>query len=153
MNLVDEDVEILTLRPLQILVAEDNTVNQMVIVKMLESVGHNVVVVKNGQEACDSLESHNFDLIVMDVHMPVMDGIKATKAIRGRGNSIPIIGCTAQSFSDEILEFIALGMNDIVVKPIRLKALLASFNKALGGDVHKLADGSELVGPIEVDFI
>jgi PleD family two-component response regulator len=69
-------------RPLSILVAEDNRTNQMVIVKTLERVGHSATVVKDGEAALDALEENHFDLVLMDLNMPVMNGIEATKQYR-----------------------------------------------------------------------
>jgi len=87
-------------RPLQILLAEDNPVNQKVAVCLLEKRGHRVTVAQDGQAAVTALAAGAYDLVLMDVEMPAMNGIEATKAIRGRegreGGHIPIIALTAQ---------------------------------------------------------
>lgn len=140
--------EILTLRFLNILIAEDNYINQLVLKKMLEGVGHTVEIVVNSQEACDILIIKNFDLIIMDVHMPIMDGLEATEHIRRSDSKIPILGCTADTFSDEVSNFKTIGMNDVVVKPIHLQNLLVRINGVLNEEVHSHKDGSKLVAPV-----
>jgi PAS domain S-box-containing protein len=113
--------------PLSILVAEDNLVNQKLATAMLQKMGHRVILAANGAEAIGQWSQGTFDLIFMDVQMPEVDGLEATRRIREReqasGNHIPIIAMTAHAmngYSDRCLE---AGMDDYVAKPVSLKAL------------------------------
>ena len=144
---------VLITRNLDILVAEDNVINQLILIKMLEGVGHKIVVASDGQEACDLVAENNFDLIIMDIHMPIMDGLKATKNIRSAGNSIPIIGCTADSYAEEIVKFKVLGMDDVVIKPVHFMGLLVSINKVMNEAIHTHVDGEKLTVPAVLNFI
>lgn len=110
-------------RKLEILLAEDNPVNQLVAATMLEKRGHRVTVVSDGKAAVASFESGHFDLIVMDVQMPEMDGFEATKAIRERegqeGGHIPIVAMTAHAMKGDRERCIDAGMDGYVSKPIK----------------------------------
>ena len=114
---------------LDILLAEDNVVNQRVAVRILESAGHRVSIAGNGHEAIEQMERGNFDLILMDVQMPVLDGIEATRTIRHReaasGNAIPIVAMTANAMTGDRERCLAAGMDDYISKPIRAADLLA----------------------------
>ncbi len=104
-----------------ILVAEDNEVNQRIIGKMLDAIGCGFKVVSNGQEAIDALETDEFDLVMMDVNMPVLDGVDATQIIRsgsGRNAQLPIVALTANAMKGDREKYIEVGMNDYVPKPI-----------------------------------
>jgi len=106
-------------RPLTILVAEDNDVNAMIVQAFLEKAGHSSQVAKNGKIAVEMLRHGTFDLVLMDVHMPEMDGIEATKKIREKEhyNNLPIVGLTADAFSERHALFLDIGMNDVLTKP------------------------------------
>ena len=111
----------------RILVAEDLPMNQTIIEALLRSAGHDVTLVNNGREALDAVRKDNFDLVFMDMSMPVMDGLAATRAIReleGRGQKVPIIALTANAMSDEIMACRAAGMNDYLSKPVHRDAVL-----------------------------
>jgi signal transduction histidine kinase/DNA-binding response OmpR family regulator len=126
-------------RPLKILVAEDNTVNQHMIRALLNKLHHSIEIAKDGQCAIDLLDSADFDLILMDIRMPVMDGLEATASIRatnGPKSSIPIIALTADVSAGNVSEYTNAGMNDMCGKPIELKLLLKSINKCLGEEIH-----------------
>jgi PAS domain S-box-containing protein len=126
-------------RPLRILVAEDNTVNQYMIRALLNKLHHSVEIAKDGQCAIDLLNSADFDLILMDIRMPVMDGLEATASIRatnGPKSNIPIIALTADISAGNVNEYTNAGMNDMCAKPIELKLLLQSINKCLGEEIH-----------------
>jgi len=104
-------------RPLHILVAEDNDVNVMITEAFLKKLGHTFETVGNGQIAVDAISRQGFDLILMDIHMPEMDGIEATKTIRGQGRDLPIVGLTAEAFAERHAYFRDIGMNDVLTKP------------------------------------
>jgi PAS domain S-box-containing protein len=114
--------------PLKILVAEDSEVNRDVLVGLLENHGHEVVAVGHGEEALVALETDGFDLVLMDVQMPVMDGFQAARAIRDRerrtGGRVPIIAITAHALKGDRERCLAAGMDDYVAKPIRAQHLL-----------------------------
>ncbi len=107
--------------------AEDNAVNQRLAARLLEKRGHRVVVVANGREALDTLEKINFDLVLMDVQMPEMDGLDATRIIRnsetGTGRHIPIVALTAHALKRDEERCIEAGMDAYLTKPIRPEKL------------------------------
>ena len=112
--------DILPPRSLEILVAEDYVVNQMIITAILERAGHSVTVVENGRQAVDAIGNRHFDIVLMDMEMPVMNGLDATRAIRARIDSdhaIPIIALTAHAMSREVEACLSAGMNGHLVKP------------------------------------
>jgi CheY-like chemotaxis protein len=113
---------------LRILVAEDNIINQRYAVNLLESEGHEVVVVGNGQEAATALERECFHVVLMDVQMPVMDGFEATSVIRAREKSTgirtPIIAMTAHAMGGYRDKCLRAGMDAYVSKPIRRSELM-----------------------------
>ncbi|HJS57683.1 MAG TPA: response regulator [Vicinamibacteria bacterium] len=120
-------------RTLRVLVAEDNAVNQMVAVGLLERAGHRAVVAKNGREALALLERETFDLVLMDVQMPELDGLETTAAIRERekatGAHLPIVAVTAHAMKGDAERCLAAGMDAYLAKPLdarELKATLAS---------------------------
>lgn len=117
-----EDVVLGEIIPLKILVADDNAVNRMVLSRLLEKDNHFVVSVTNGIEAVDYVKSHEVDIVLMDVQMPELDGIAATKEIRNlesEKSAIPIIAITANTSSQEVERMMAAGMNDYFAKPFR----------------------------------
>ncbi len=114
---------------LQVLVAEDNAVNQLLVRRMLEKRGHRVTVVNNGREALAATEEGNYDLVLMDVQMPEMDGIEATLAIREKekrrddGSHQAIVAVTAHAMKGDEERCKAAGMDDYLTKPIRPQEL------------------------------
>lgn len=120
-------------RQLSVLVAEDNFINQTLIGSLLEHLGHQVTVVENGQQAVDAQRQQVFDLILMDVHMPVMDGLVATRAIRDyeaeQGLApTPVIALTANNREGDRQRCLRAGMNDFIAKPVSREALLKAFS-------------------------
>jgi two-component system sensor histidine kinase/response regulator len=113
---------------LRILLAEDNVVNQKVAARVLERRGHSVTVANNGAEAVNLYGRDKFDVILMDIQMPEMNGYEATAAIRGHertaGTHIPIIALTAHAMAGDRDRCLAAGMDDYVSKPIHLEELL-----------------------------
>ncbi|MBC8869310.1 MAG: response regulator [Planctomycetes bacterium] len=123
-------------RPLRILLAEDSLVNQKVAVALLEREGHSVAVAGNGQEAISTLDSQDFDLVLMDVQMPEMDGFEATAKIRDKerqtGAHIPIIAMTAHALKGDRERCLEAGMDDYVAKPIHATELFDAIQVAIG---------------------
>lgn len=120
----------------KILVAEDNLVNQLVVNAFLSELGHDVVIVNDGQQAVDLLGSDHFDMVFMDIEMPVLDGRQATQAIRkgaaGVINSnIPIVALTAHDDDDERERSAQAGMNDFLCKPLDLERIRAVIDKEM----------------------
>jgi signal transduction histidine kinase len=115
------------LRGLHILLAEDNRVNQMVAQRSLEKRGHQVVIAGTGEEALEALAQRSFDLVLMDVHMPGIDGIEATKAIREKEKSTglhqPVVAMTALAMTGDRERCLAAGMDGYLSKPIDLQKL------------------------------
>ncbi len=113
---------------LHILLAEDNLVNQKLAKRVLEKRRHHVVVVENGREALAAVEKERFDLVLMDVQMPEMDGFEATAAIREREKSthahLPIIAMTANAMQGDREKCLQAGMDDYVSKPVRFEELM-----------------------------
>jgi CheY-like chemotaxis protein len=111
----------------RILLAEDNGINTMLAVSMLQSAGYAVEHVGNGAEALEAARSGRFDLILMDIQMPEMDGLEATRLIRkldGEAGAVPIMAMTALSLPSDRDACIAAGMNDYISKPIDLATFL-----------------------------
>jgi two-component system, sensor histidine kinase and response regulator len=123
------------LPPLHILLAEDNHVNQAVATRLLTRFGHTLVIANNGKEAIDLVQQQAFDLVLVDIQMPVTDGILATKTIRERerstGAHIPIIAMTAHAMQGDRLRCLAAGMDGYVTKPIQAGELQAAILTAL----------------------
>ncbi|MFL5401816.1 MAG: response regulator [Gemmatimonadales bacterium] len=122
-------------RRLKILLAEDNLVNQQLVVRILEKRGHSVDVVGNGVQALDALKRAEFDLVLMDIQMPEMDGFEATAAIRAgessSGISIPIIALTAHAMTGDRERCLAAGMDAYLSKPIRAAELIQTIESLM----------------------
>jgi two-component system sensor histidine kinase/response regulator len=121
---------------LRVLVAEDNAVNQRLATRLLEKRGHRVTVMANGRQAVEALANQTFDLVLMDVQMPEMDGFEATAAIRERerhnGSHIPIIALTAHAMKGDRERCLIAGMDGYLSKPIRPQELDEILEKYLG---------------------
>jgi CheY-like chemotaxis protein len=113
---------------LTILVAEDNPVNQKFTLTVLEKAGHQAHLAENGQEAVDLAAKHPFDLVLMDVQMPVMDGLAATRQLRSQGFAPPIIAMTAHANQQFLDMAIASGMNACITKPVTGEKLLRTLD-------------------------
>lgn len=117
-------------RPLRILLAEDNEVNQRVALKMLEKIGYQADVAANGTEVLQALERQDFDLILMDIQMPEMDGLETSKKIRKKWPNGPkIIALTAYALEGDRDECLDAGMDDFISKPVRLEELQSKLNQ------------------------
>ncbi len=120
----------------RILVAEDIKVNQVIIERLLTGIGHQVTLAENGAEALEAARTGSFDLILMDMRMPVMDGVAATRAIRalpGARGSIPILGLTANATPEDAARCLEAGMNDHMIKPVDRALLARAVTKWCGG--------------------
>ncbi|MFY8216959.1 MAG: response regulator [Chthoniobacterales bacterium] len=115
----------------RVLVADDNAVNRRLIAKMLTKMGYESAMAENGLEALHAVEESRFDVILMDLQMPQMDGLEATRQIRTRGFSLPIIAITADAMPDDQTRCATAGMNDYLSKPVRAAALEAALHNAM----------------------
>ena len=130
-------------RPGRILVAEDIEINQEIIRAVLEAAGHSVEVVSDGAQAIKAVREKGYDLVLMDVQMPGVDGVEATRHIRTMAapkGGLPIIALTANVYGEQIASFLAAGMDDHVGKPIDRRKLLGAVDRWL-------ADGVRLAEP------
>ena len=124
------------LRPARILVVEDNTVNQLVAVGILTKLGMSADVAANGLDAIEALATLPYDLVLMDMQMPELDGVGATRQIRDPrsrvlDHRVPVVAMTANAMRGDREECLAAGMNDYVAKPIEVGALVAALKKWL----------------------
>ncbi len=130
-----------TQQVLRILLVEDHPINQKLATTILEKWGHEVFVAVNGQEAITWLENHRCDLVLMDMQMPVMDGVEATHIIRQRetayGGHLPIIAMTANAMTGDREVCLAAGMDDYLAKPVKAADLLSKIN-LWGGQTQPL---------------
>jgi len=121
---------------IRILLAEDNVINQTLAVRLLEKHGYSVTVAPDGQAAVGAFQTGVFDLVLMDIQMPGMDGFEATAAIRERekltGGHIPIVAMTAHALVGDQQKCLASGMDGYVSKPIRTSELFATIERMLG---------------------
>jgi CheY-like chemotaxis protein/HPt (histidine-containing phosphotransfer) domain-containing protein len=126
------DPELAARHPLRILLTEDNVVNQRLALRMLEKMGYRADVAGNGLEALEALERQTYDLVLMDVQMPEMDGVEATARILERwpdGKRPRIVAMTAEAMHGDREGFLAAGMDDYVAKPIRTHDLVAAIKR------------------------
>lgn len=144
-------------RPLRVLVAEDDAVNRMVVSKMLGEFDVDLRVVTDGVEAVQAATDGDYDMVLMDVRMPDMDGHAATRAIRAQGGrfaALPIIALTANAFPEDVKICREAGMSDFLAKPLRKPALVAALLRALNhvapDDVPLQPDMIDL--PVEADW-
>jgi len=117
-----------------VLLVEDNAVNRKLATALLEKHGYSAATAQNGKEALEILEGERFDLILMDVQMPVMDGLEATRLIRAKeratGGHIPIVALTAHAMKGDRERCLAAGADDYVAKPIRIADVIAAMGRA-----------------------
>ncbi|MDJ0706781.1 MAG: CHASE2 domain-containing protein [Leptolyngbyaceae cyanobacterium MO_188.B28] len=131
-NLPSESPQLSVLKPLRILLVEDNRVNQKVALRMLERVGYRADVADTGLEALKALGHQTYDVVLMDMQMPVMDGLEATRRIRQRGQSSQqpwIVAMTANAMVKDKQRCLEAGMNDYLSKPIRMQTLISALEK------------------------
>lgn len=120
----------------RVLVVEDNPVNQLVAREQLTRIGHRVTVVENGQAALDCIGDAPFDLVLMDMQMPVMDGIEATQRMRARGEALPIIAMTANAMDEDGQRCLDAGMQAVIKKPVNPEELQRTLAHYLGDDAR-----------------
>jgi CheY-like chemotaxis protein len=127
-------------RALNILVAEDNVINQKLAVALLKKMGHEATLAGNGHEALDLWECGSFDLIMMDVQMPEMDGTEATARIRAKekltGAHIPIIAMTAYAMSGDRDRYLSTGMDEYITKPVSYKRMEQAIARFFSFEAH-----------------
>ncbi|PKP77077.1 MAG: hypothetical protein CVT81_11295 [Alphaproteobacteria bacterium HGW-Alphaproteobacteria-3] len=120
--------------PLKVLLAEDQPVNQKLMSAVMERLGHTLTIAGNGVEAVRELRNENFDIVLMDIQMPVMDGIQATKVIRASDepwHDIPIVALTAHAMTGHSDAYKAAGMNGFVSKPFSIDVLVSEMSRAI----------------------
>jgi CheY-like chemotaxis protein len=130
----------------RVLFAEDNPTNQFVARQLLKELDIQVDMVSDGVEAVDAASRFDYDVICMDVQMPEMDGLEATRLIRARGGplaAIPIIALTANAFPEDVRSCLAAGMNQFVAKPVTRETLVTALMNALFEDAAPIGD----IGP------
>ncbi|THB70849.1 MAG: response regulator [Desulfovibrio sp.] len=125
-------------RPMRLLVAEDNPVNRLLISRLLTRMGHTVKSVENGREAVDALAQEHFDCVLMDVMMPVMNGLEALDRIRAgesgdKAVAVPVIALTAQAMKGDRERILEAGMDDYLAKPVDMESLARALESAVSG--------------------
>jgi signal transduction histidine kinase/CheY-like chemotaxis protein len=141
-------------RPLDILVADDNAVNRLVMTRFLDTVGHRSTLVTNGKEALVATASCRFDVVLMDIQMQEMDGLAAARAIRARGDRMPLVAVTAHAMKGDRERCLEAGFDDYLTKPVSLPDLLACIDRFFdspesggsGRDVVRATSPSDGVG-------
>ncbi|MET0094552.1 MAG: response regulator, partial [Sedimenticola sp.] len=130
------------LRGARILLAEDNEINQELAMELMRNVGILLTVANNGQEAIDLLANEDFDGILMDVQMPVLDGLEATRRIRqdARYRELPIIAMTAEAMENDRVAALDAGMNDYITKPVNVHEMFATMNRWITPGVSRAGD-------------
>ncbi len=123
-------------RALQVLVAEDHPVNRQYLAALLENLGHEAHFTVNGQEALQAARERRFDVVLMDLHMPLLDGVAATRAIRAlpdpARSTVPIVALTADAFEETRERCLVAGMNDFLTKPVSPRKLATSLRRLFG---------------------
>lgn len=154
---VKTDAKALT--SLSILLAEDSVPNQKLAMAMLNSAGHHAVVAETGREAVDASGAQDFDVVLMDLQMPEMDGLQATAAIRQRdriaGRHTPIVAMTAHALSGDREKCLSAGMDDYVTKPVRPDKLFAAIGRAISGEMRAVEHAnspSSAVTPVDIPW-
>ncbi len=138
---------------LRVLVAEDNPVNQLFIGRLLEKSGHQPTIVTNGQEALEALGNQHFDIILMDVQMPVMDGFEATRRIRDSeqetARHLPIVAMTAHAMKGDRERCLEVGMDDYVSKPIQPNQLLKVLYRVLRDEMPEMEENGGVARDVD----
>ena len=133
-------------RRLRILLAGDNATNRLVATARLERMGHRVESVANGLEAVAAVQAAPYDLVLMDVMMPEMDGLAATRAIRELASpaaNLPIVALTANAFREDEEECLAAGMDGFLSKPVSVSQFTDVISRAMAGTLREAAAGAK----------
>jgi CheY-like chemotaxis protein len=131
-------------RALHVLAAEDNDTNRMLLTTLLARMGHTIDAVEDGAQAVAALDRKSYDIILMDMQMPVMDGVAATQAIRAAGNRIPIIALTADGLPENHRRYLDSGIDGIMTKPIDWTVLAEEMDK-LTSTNRRVRDAAEVL--------
>ena len=140
--------------PLRLLIAEDNIINQKLLLRVLKELGHPADIASNGREAIRALERSSYDLVFMDVHMPVMDGLEATREIvrRWKSEERPkLVAVTADALSGDKEKCIEAGMDDYITKPIQIKELASVLDRWGASIIQRKSTSSVNVELLGVD--
>ena len=132
-------------RKLSLLLAEDTELNQEIFRTILVGLGHHVAIANDGREAVSMHEGGAYDLILMDIRMPVMSGVDATRLIRGTPGAkgkVPIIALTADVMEESKVAYAGAGMNGVVAKPVEVPKLLLAMDEACGETIHEVVTAS-----------
>ena len=134
------------IRPSQVLLVDDDAINRLAVGSLLRQQGFTIVEAENGRLALEMLASQHFDVVLMDVHMPEMDGVEATQRIRESTDStvanVVVIGLTASVMSDERRSYLQAGMNAVVEKPVVLESLLHTISRCIKERADRSAEGA-----------
>jgi CheY-like chemotaxis protein/HPt (histidine-containing phosphotransfer) domain-containing protein len=129
------------LKPLRILLAEDSLVNQKLAIGLMGKHGHTVTAVQSGRQALDAIEHNEFDLVLMDIQMPELDGLSTTRQIREReratGRHLPIVAMTAHALKGDREQCLSAGMDGYVTKPVRARELFDAIAEVLGESARR----------------
>jgi CheY-like chemotaxis protein len=143
---------------MDVLLVEDNAINQKLAIVLLERWGHRVTVAENGEVALDWVSRHTFDVVLMDMMMPVMDGLEATRRIRAMGTEaakVPIVAMTANAMESDRERCLEAGMDEYISKPIKAQELLVLLQNVgrggMPGDMPAFAE-PEPTRPARIDF-
>jgi PAS domain S-box-containing protein len=143
-------------RGLRVLLVEDNRVNQKLALRLLGKMGHQATLAANGQEALDCIQKSSFDLVLMDIQMPVMSGIEATRRIREEekktGGHIPIIALTAHAMAGDAEKYLSAGMDGYVSKPVGSEMLRAEINRLAKDPDYSEKPHMKKKNPSNLDF-
>jgi len=146
-----------TIRRLKVLVAEDNAVNQKLAASVLERAGHRPVIVGDGRQALEAMARERFDVVLMDVQMPIMGGFEATQRIReheaATGTHTPIIAVTARAMKGDREACLAAGMDGYIPKPIQSKKLLALMSELTGSAVSATTEEADTEAPAQTGLV
>jgi signal transduction histidine kinase/DNA-binding NarL/FixJ family response regulator len=145
-------------RRLHVLVADDNPINQRLLTALLESAGHTVTIAENGRKTVEAVTRQDFDIVLMDVQMPVMDGIQATIRIRAMPppkRDVPIVALTADALHGAEARYRGVGMDGYLSKPLSTKSLFATIAALAGGGAQRrsAADGQPAVDQAVIDSL
>jgi len=135
------------LQGLRVMVVEDNLINQQVARELMEDMGARVVVAENGAQALKLADAGPIDLVLMDLQMPVLDGISATRELRIRGHTMPILAMTASAMVEDRERCLQAGMNDYVPKPLDVDLMAAALARTLNRNADELLE--QMAAPIE----